>query len=402
VTSPDESKARELDEAEVSKRDWLVLPLLGLLTVCVLAGFLEAVAWRTLRRSGTSGEACMVFDDPSIGARGIPHSVCQEKIPEGIPTEYRFNSDGYRNDVDLTPKSAGTFRIVMVGTSVAAGFRVPREQTFAALLPAELSRRTGSRIELYNEGLPWRSPHAIGAHFNEVLAAKPDMILWILAPVDIESTSWGATDNVDVAHLTPIAKLKYYLRTAFAAKPMAASMAAIFSHTRSAMLLEEFLYKSQSQYVKSSLMSADYNSAFLKSPRDAQWMGLLERFSGEASAMEERAREAGIPFVAALVPDRTQAAMISLMGGWPVGFDPYKLSHELRAIIESHGGIYVDILPFFRALPNPQSDYFPIDGHPNAAGHATISRLLAAGLGNDAIPGLSFPAKPDVQLKQSE
>ena len=68
-----------------------------------------------------------------------------EKIPEGKLTEYRFNSSGYRNNADFGPKSPGTYRIVMVGTSVAAGFRVPQGQTIGALLPAELSRRTGAR-----------------------------------------------------------------------------------------------------------------------------------------------------------------------------------------------------------------------------------------------------------------
>jgi hypothetical protein len=343
----------------------------------------------------------MVFDDPLIGARGIPHSVCQEKIPEGTLTEYRFNSDGYRNDADLAPKSPGTYRIVMVGTSVAAGFRVPREKTFAALLPAELSRRTGHRIELYNESLPWRSPHAIGVHFDEVLAAKPDMILWILAPLDIENASWAIANN-DVAHLHSWAKVQYYVKAAFAAKSFTASMAEIFSHTRSAMLLDEFLYESQSQYVKSSLMGADYNAAFLISERDAQWQRRLEKFAGDAADMESRAREAGIPFVAALVPDRTQAAMISMMGEWPRGFDPYKLGHELRSIIESHGGIYIDLLPDFTAISNPQLSYFPIDGHPNAPGHATITRLLADGLGNGAIPALITPAQPDAGLNQSK
>ena len=136
------------------------------------------------------GENCLVIKDPSNGARGIPNCVIWEKIPEGKPTEYRFNSSGYRDNADFGPKSPGTYRIVMVGTSVAAGFRVPQEQTVGALLPAELSRRTGRKVEVYNEALPWRTPSSISRNFNEALASNPDMILWLLSPLDIASPSW--------------------------------------------------------------------------------------------------------------------------------------------------------------------------------------------------------------------
>ena len=67
--------------------------------------------------------------------------------------------------------------------------------------------------------------------------------------------------------------------------------------------------------------------------------------------MKHRPESAGIPLVAVLVPDRTQAAMISMMDECPKGFDPYKLGNELRSIIVSHGGTYIDILPEFRTYP---------------------------------------------------
>lgn len=267
----------------------------------------------------------MVFNDPSTGARGTPNCVCREKIPEGTLTEYRFNSGGYRDDREFGPKTPGTYRIVMLGTSVAAGFRVPQDQTFAALLPAELSRRTGRKIELYNEGLPWRSPHTISLHFDDVLAARPDMILWILTPIDIEMTSWVVPTEEEVRSLSLPARAWHKAKAAFTTKSFATSIAEIFSHTRTATLLSDFLYESQSQYVKSSLMSGSYQNGFLKSERCAEWQRRLGDFENSAANMEARARDAGITFVAVLLPDRTQAAMISMMGEWPKGYDPFKL-----------------------------------------------------------------------------
>ena len=60
----------------------------------------------------------------------------------------------------------------MVGSSVCDGSGVKREQTIAALLPAELLRqRTGRRVELYNEGMAgWGTPRRTSPRrFNEAL-----------------------------------------------------------------------------------------------------------------------------------------------------------------------------------------------------------------------------------------
>ena len=66
----------------------------------------------------------------------------------------------------------------MVGSSLAEGFTVSQEQSFAAKLPLILSRDTGHSIELYNEGMEWGTPRSIDLRFDDALAAKPDLILW--------------------------------------------------------------------------------------------------------------------------------------------------------------------------------------------------------------------------------
>jgi hypothetical protein len=96
-----------------------------------------------------------------------------------------------------------------------------------------------------------------------------------------------------------------------------------------------------------------------------------------------------------LLPNRAQAAMIS-MGEWPAGYDPYKLDAELRSIVTSHGGIYIDILPDFRAIPNPEQHYLPVDSHPDAGGHAIIAAMLAKELTGGAVPALKVPAQNQV------
>jgi hypothetical protein len=103
--------------------------------------------------------------------------------------------------------------------------------------------------------------------------------------------------------------------------------------------------------------------------------------------MAEQAKAASIPFVVALVPNRAEAAMIS-MGEWPAGYNPYKLGDDIRDVTQQHGGIYVDILPEFKTIPNPEQYYMPIDGHPTVQGYSLISEILSKDLSGGVMKSL--------------
>ena len=370
-------------------RDWILLPLIGVATVVLLSGSIEFISRRTLTVNNKAAEDCMVFNDPATGTRGIPNCVCLEKIFEGEPTEYRFNSSGFRDDSNFGPKAPGIFRITMIGSSVAAGFRVPEKQTFAVLLPAELSHLTGRRVELYDEGLPWRSPEMIAHYFQrDVLWTKPDLVLWILTPEDIRRSTWrNETASPATAFSKPLnryQKFWYYIKSASHDRSIAA---AAIAYTRTDKLLSELLHASPTLYVQSSLRKNLDETSYLKSEPSAELMQNLQQFDRSATEIERETRKAGISVVIALVPDRTQVSMIAA-GAWPAGFDPYKLNSELCPIVAKHGWPYIDILPDYKAIPNPQLGFFALDGHPNAAGHATISRFLANDLTAGAVPAL--------------
>jgi hypothetical protein len=164
--------------------------------------------------------------------------------------------------------------------------------------------------------------------------------------------------------------------------------------------LQHFLNRGQSHYLKSYLMQPDSSIGFLRAEPSAEWQSWLRQADSYATELAARAHAAGVPLVAVLVPDRAQAAMIS-MGEWPGGVDPYKLDDELRAMIVSHGGIYIDILPEFRSIANPEQYYFPVDGHPTADGHKIISALLAKALTGGAVSVLRVPAQPQAAMARA-
>jgi hypothetical protein len=300
--------------------------------------------------------------------------------------------------VEFGPKPPGTYRIVMVGSSIAMGFGVEREKTFAALLPGELSSRTGRRVELFNESFAGGS--GVAVHLNEALAFKPDLILWILAPWDIEQ-GVGTVQHVQKSDRNvPFARRVWgRIKPLFARTSFTGAIEETFDLTRTSLLLRHFLFESQSQYVKYYLMSDDKEAGFLKIKPSEEWEERLRQFSVVVTENEAKAHTAGVPLVAAFVPNRALAAMIS-MGEWPIGYNPYKLADEMGSIITSRGGIYVDTLPGFGRIPNPEQHYFPVDGHPDAGGQAILANLLAKELTSGAVPALRVAAQS--QLAQAQ
>jgi hypothetical protein len=301
-------------------------------------------------------------------------------------------------------KAPGQYRIVMMGSSYGFGLWVPRERSFAATLPTELSRLTGKRIELYNVSMQWGFPANFVLRFHEILAANPDIILWDLTPADVEYATL-------VLPLQDPPRPSYIsrVRSRFADNSLPDAVAMLLNSGWSAAVrsllgpgiipIEHVLYSSRTQYVESALTKPDSEVGFLKAQPSPAWREHLQEFDREAATIEAQANEAGIPFVAVLIPDRAQAAMISTRE-WPIGYDPYKLDDELRSIVVSHAGIYVDILPDFRETANPEQHYFPVDGHPDAAGQAMISAMLAAALSRGAVPALSVAAKQQIAQEQ--
>jgi hypothetical protein len=373
MTETNQSSRANLAELKLPRRDWILLPLLGLLTLATILTSTELIARLVFPEAKSDLGKCLIEGDRSTGVRGIPNSVCSEEGFEFGRVEYRFNGSGYRAGMESLPRQPATYRVVMVGTSTAFGAHLSREKTIAVLLPAALSQQTGRKAEVYNEALTWETPHSLALRFNDVLAARPDMILWILTP-------W------DVANASPVLSPPSPQETG----GLVAAIRKRAKESRTGSLLQHLLYSNSSSYVTRALAGAR-GADFLRDELNAEWLSHLRDFDRYAAVIEGRANDAGIPLVAVYVPERAQAAMIS-MGEWSAGYNPYRLSTELHTIIVSHGGTFIDILPGFRSIPNPEGSYFPADGHPDGQGHAVISGLMCKELTGGAVPALRAAA----------
>jgi hypothetical protein len=298
---------------------------------------------------------------------------------------------------------------------MAMGLYVAREESIAGRLPAELSHLTGRKVELYNASIGAAyggTPHSVALRFNEVLAAKPDMILWLLTAWDLDHVSdlqpqeeyLQAVGKGTSARSVPASFQTSSLRRVAAAVGAESTAELLYEQLKAfrfRVLLTHYLFKSQTLYVRSYLKNTDAAVGFLKADWGPDWKERINDFDGYAANVEERSSAAGVPLVVVLVPNRAQAAMIST-GEWPQGYDPYKIDNELRSIIINRGGIYLDIFPAYRLIPNPENHYFPVDGHPDAEGHAMISGLLAEALTSGVVPALRAATQPQAKLERKK
>ena len=233
----------------------------------------------------------------------------------------------------------------------------------------------------------WGTPRVISMQMNRVLAAQPDLILVMVSPWDVDNVSilWSG-------HEAPGPNLgSNWLKDELATVGLTQTVRDLADWSRASVMFKEFLYQSQSQYVKSFLMQGQVTD-MLKAEPSAQLQNKLNDLDLYVGRIENSARAAGVPVAVVFVPNRAQAAMIA-MGHWPAGYDPYKLGEEIRTIAQRHGAAYLDILPDFRELGNPERGYYPIDGHPNIEGSAMLSRMLAKELTSGTVDAL----KPDAQ-----
>src|SRR6266478_3239918 len=92
---------------------------------------------------------------------------------------YVVNADGFRDRRYARPKPPRTFRIVVLGDSIAFGYRVPMEDTFPKVLETTLAALgAGLRIEVLNLAVSGYNPYTEAALFADVgVGYQPDLVL---------------------------------------------------------------------------------------------------------------------------------------------------------------------------------------------------------------------------------
>jgi lysophospholipase L1-like esterase len=116
--------------------------------------------------------------NPRLVFEPVP-GLAYEGTPDGF-FEYPGASNrlGYRDRDHPVAKPPGTYRIVILGDSIAAGYRIPQtEDTFPALLERDL-RAAGLPVEVLNFGVTgYNTQQEVETLRARALAYAPDLVL---------------------------------------------------------------------------------------------------------------------------------------------------------------------------------------------------------------------------------
>src|SRR5689334_11752336 len=132
------------------RRDFLLLPLIVVLTALFMLGGAELVSAHFFREAQQGN--CSV-PDPLLPYRYRPSCSYTNKAAEGPMVRYAFNDCGYRSRRACRPKPAGSTRIALLGASTAEGFKVAYEDGLAPRVEASLTQSCRRPVEIQNMGI---------------------------------------------------------------------------------------------------------------------------------------------------------------------------------------------------------------------------------------------------------
>jgi GDSL-like Lipase/Acylhydrolase family len=381
----------------ITRRDLFLLPAVGVASV-LLAAFLMEFAARRLFINSHPQSDCIFLDSNNV-VNGVPNSTCISKSFEGNWFEEKLNDRGHPSISNYMPKPIGTYRIVMIGSSIAQGYAVPFNQSFAGRLPAILSRDTGRNVEVYDEALRGSTIKDIDKRFDEALKAAPDMILFPVTTWEVLHT----TDPDKGAALAPInaappLKAKPWQHI-WSWQTLDHMMRDLRAHSRALFMINHYLYESQNIYLSHGITVPDDYTSSMKSKPDGPWAVRMRILDGYFADMAVRAKAANVPFVVVVLPRHFDAVLI-VSGSPPPGVNPYGFGEQVKAMVEKHGGIYIDILGDLRNESDIHSGFYPMDEHLNEYGHGIFARIIGKELTSGVIPALT--AQPQRVASEGE
>jgi hypothetical protein len=370
----EEMQAAESDQIQerLPRRDFILIPLIALLTALLLGGGTELVAGHFFyeAQEGSCGKP-----DPLLPYRYAPNCSFQNKAAEGPMVKYVFNECGYRSRESCGPKAPGSVRIALLGASTAEGFKIGYEDALAPKAAADLTSRCHRPVEFQNMGVA--GFHVIDQYFrmDEALALKPDMVMLVVTPYEL-------VDFADPMLLenrkTPenIHKKKP-VETGNQAGVIS-KLSAMLSDSRAALFAQYMLFQNRAKYVDLFLMHAD-KADYLRPPFSTQWEKRLNDFDLIVGEMADRFQHEGIPFAIVFTPQRIQAALAS-PATRPTGVDPEAIDRRIADIAARHHIIFIDTFGEFQHISNPENLFFPVDGHMTAQGHGVAANGMVKGL----------------------
>ncbi len=323
---------------------------------------------------------CMNFD-PVVGPHGKPECTSIVKIAEApAPVAMRFNHCGYRSEASCGPKAAGTFRIAILGSSIAEGYMIPYEQTVGSEMTRTLQQRWGGSVEYENLAAEACPPIYSYRHIDEALSLHPDAVVLVVNPWDVEQKVdprlMAVRDEAKPVNRAPAPEIRL--------SPLQQLQA--WTHdSRTMLVAQHYLLQNRDTFLKLYVLAGGDHTAFIRFPFDPAWRERFEMTDTLIGEMAEKLHAAGTEFLVIGVPERAQVLMLH-QHDLPPGVDEYAFTRELSLIAQKHGVLFVDGLKVFSKAPDPDKLFYIVDGHVTPLAHRMMGEAIAEELAMHAAP----------------
>lgn len=349
------------------RSDFIVIPLLAMLTLVGLFGLSEIVSRQFFVESG--GESCGTVGPAGVGVMRA-NCTSHRKAAEGPQTTNAYNDCGYRTPEPCAPRTAGV-RVALMGASTAQGMKVQYPATFAGRLSQALGAACHRPVEFQNMGVPGAGLLDIYRRLNEALALRPDLIMMVLTPYEMKA----APDAGQMARRdAPVAPAPAQPAAAPPPKSLVARISDLAFDSRSLVVAQHFLFQDRATFTSLFMLHGE-DADYLRIPYRVGWEKRLQDLDTLLGEMADRARAAGVPMMLVLGPQRIQTTLLD-DAVRPQGVDPHEIGRRLAAIVARHDVLFQDTLDGFATVNNPEAMFYAVDGHMDADGHAVFARSV--------------------------
>ena len=357
--------------------DLIIIPLLMVATLAVLAVVGEVCSRIIFVESGS--ETCSMIGPAGVGVMR-PNCTSYRKAAEGPPTVNAYNDCGYRTPQPCHTRLPGEIRVALMGTSTAAGMKVPYPDTFAARLTQALTDACHRPVDFQDMGIPGASLAKIFLRTDEALAMRPNLVMLVITPVEMRGSEDDGPSNrakpASVGVRADRPGMPSSLRAS--AKSLVSRISDLAYQSRLLVVAQHFLFQDRATYIRLYLMHGD-EADYLRLPYSRAWRQRLDAFDKLLGDMAAKIHAAGVPMMLVLAPARIQAALLdpSLR---PPNVDPFALGRDLAAIAARHEVAFQDTLQEFTRVARPDDMFYAVDGHIDGDGNALLARAIYAGL----------------------
>lgn len=285
--------------------------------------------------------------DPYLPYKQRPFSVISGRsLTDEYNSEYKHNSEGFRDVEHTNTKPKGVYRILGLGDSFTYGQGAFVEETYLYRLEKMLNERKGKhpKVEIIKAGIPRYFPEAeriLLEHYG--LKYNPDLILIGFLPNDVIDTFLGI-DSVKVSD-----KGGYLLP-----KEVGKTGEWLYLHSHiSRIILRKYISFKSRQFRFSEIYKPD---GF----HEKDW----QTVESEYKKMIEIATNAHAQIIFVHIPQGIDDDFYF--------YPPLRLSK-----FSSENGVpFIDVLPALKEASLHERLYWEKDGHCNSAGYRIIAEVI--------------------------